>query len=110
VSLIACSKGQTPFEAYQLMSEPMRPNQTFEGAFAWMVHSQAYAENEWRNADPWNPPTSATLAPGETRRYGVMFLVADEIRDIERTLAENRRPVAVGIPGTILPMDLDGRL
>src|SRR6266567_3775163 len=72
-ALVVVSDGQTPFEAYQLLNEPTRPNQTFEGAFAWMVHSRAYAENEWRNADPWNPPTIATLAPGETRSYGVKF-------------------------------------
>jgi hypothetical protein len=100
----------TPFEAYQLLNEPTRPNQTFEGAFAWMVHSQAYAENEWRNAVPWNPPTMTTLAPGETRTYGVRLLVADTIRNIEKTLAENKRPVAVGIPGYVLPTDIDGRL
>ena len=35
------------------------------------------------------------------------FLVADEIRNIEATLTANSRPVAIGIPGYILPMDLD---
>jgi hypothetical protein len=109
-ALVVVPVGHTPFEAYQLLNEPMRPNQTFEGAFAWMVHTKAYAENEWRNADPWNPPTMATLAPGETRGYGVKLLVADEIRHIERTLAANGRPVAVGIPGYVLPMDLSARL
>ena len=59
---------------------------------------------------PWNPPTSAMLAPGETRTYGVKFLVSDEIRNIEKTLAANSRPVAVGIPGYVLPMGLDGKL
>lgn len=92
------------------MPEPTRPSQTFEGAFAWMVHTRAYADNEWRGADPWIAPTMATLAPGESRTYGVRFLVADEIRHIEKTLAANHRPVAVGVPGYVLPMDLDARL
>jgi hypothetical protein len=109
-ALVVAPLGKTPFEAYQLLNEPMRPNQTFEGMFAWMVHSAAYAENEWRSATPWNPPTLATLAPGETRAYGVRFLLAPEIRAIEKTLAANHRPVAVGAPGYILPMDQDGRL
>jgi hypothetical protein len=109
-ALVVVPLGKTPFEAYQLLNEPMRPNQTFEGMFAWMVHSQAYAENEWRGAMPWNPPTLATLAPGEARTYGVRFLLAPEIRAIEQTLAANGRPVAVGIPGYVLPMDQDGRL
>src|SRR5262249_34050855 len=46
-ALVVVPEGKTPFEVYQPLDEPMRPNQTFEGAFAWMVHSQAYAENEW---------------------------------------------------------------
>src|SRR6185369_3495200 len=109
-ALIVVPDGQTPFEAYQLLSEPTRPTQTFEGAFAWMVHTQAYAEDEWRGVVPWNPPTSVTLAPGATKTYGLQFLLSDEIRNIETTLAQNDRPVAIGIPGYVLPMDIDGRL
>lgn len=109
-TLVVVPEGKTPFEGYRLLNEPMRPNQTFEGMFAWMVHTQAYAENEWRNATPWNPPTMATLAPGETRTYGVRFLLSDQIRNIEKTLTANHRPVAVGIPGYVLPMDQEGKL
>ena len=109
-TLVVVPEGKTPFEGYRLLNEPMRPNQTFEGMFAWMVHTQAYAENEWRNATPWNPPTMATLAPGETRTYGVRFLLSDQIRNIEKTLMANHRPVAVGIPGYVLPMDQEGKL
>jgi hypothetical protein len=109
-ALVVVPDQQTPFEAYQLLNEPTRPSQTFEGTFAWMVHSQAYAETEWRSAEPWNPPTSMTLAPGATRTYSVRFLVSSEIRNIEKTLAANRRPLAVGIPGYVLPMDLTARL
>jgi hypothetical protein len=109
-ALIVTPAGQTPFEAYQLLNEPTRPSQTFEGAFAWMVHSQAYAEDEWQKADPWNPASSITLAPGATRTYALRFLVSDQIRNIEQTLLANQRPVAVGIPGYVLPMDLDARL
>jgi hypothetical protein len=109
-SLVVVPDGQTPFEAYQLLNEPTRPNQTFEGAFAWLVHSQAYAEDEWQKADPWNPPTSITLPPGAAKTYGVRFLISDQIRNIEQTLTANGRPVAVGIPGYVLPTDLDARL
>ena len=109
-TLVVVPEGKTPFEGYRLLNEPMRPNQTFEGMFAWMVHTQAYVENEWRNATPWNPPTIATLAPGETRTYGVRFLLSDQIRNIEKTLMANHRPVAVGIPGYVLPMDQEGKL
>lgn len=109
-ALVVVPEVRTPFEAYRPLEEPMRPRQTFEGTFEWMVHSLAYAKNEWENADPWNQPTMTTLTPGETKTYGIRFLLSPEIRDIEKTLMLNKRPVAVGIPGYILPMDLDGRL
>jgi hypothetical protein len=110
-ALVVVPKGQTPLEAYNpLRDDRTQRGQTFEGFYEWLVHSRAFAENEWKNAQPWNPPTSETLAPGATRTFGVVFLVAPGIQDIEKTLAANDRPVAVGIPGYILPMDLDARL
>ncbi len=75
-----------------------------------MVHSQAFAEDEWKNAQPWNPPTAQVLAPGKSIIYGLRFLVSDSIRNIENTLSANDRPVAIGIPGYVLPTDLDARL
>ena len=110
-ALVVVPHGDTPFEAYRpLLSDPTRRGITFEGFYEWMAHSAAYAENEWSGAEPWNPATSATLAPGETRSYGLRFLLADEIRDVEPTLLAGGRPVAVGVPGYVLPMDLEARL
>jgi hypothetical protein len=101
---------KTPFEAFRPLNDASRRGQTFEGAFEWTTHSQAYAETEWKGVDQWNPPTSVTLAPRERRGYGLRFLVADAIPGIEQTLAANDRPVAVGVPGYIVPMDLDAKL
>ena len=120
-ALLVTPDGKTPFEAYSpiLDSPPGQPrlfadrtprSVTFEGFMDWMMHTKAYAENEWRNATPWNPPTMATLAPGQSRRYGVRFLLSNSIREIEKTLAAAQRPVAVGLPGYILPMDVEGSL
>src|SRR5215831_14587922 len=109
-ALVVVPEGQTPFEAYQLLNEPVRPNQTFEGAFAWMVHTAAYADDEWKGVNQWNPPTSVVIAPGATVKYGLKFLLSDQIRNIEKTLIASQRPVAVGVPGYVLPMDLDARL
>ncbi|HZN06601.1 MAG TPA: DUF5695 domain-containing protein [Pyrinomonadaceae bacterium] len=109
-ALVVVGESNTGFEAYQLLSEPTRPAQTFEGAFAWMVHTKAYAENEWKQAQQWNPPSELVLPPGSTVNYGLKFLLSDQIRNIEKTLAENKRPVAVGIPGYVLPMDLTAKL
>jgi hypothetical protein len=120
-ALVVVPDGKTPFEAYspipdsprgqaRLFSDPTPRTVTFEGFMDWMVHSQAYAEDAWKNAAPWNPPTMATLAPGQSRNYGLRFLLSDSIRGIEKTLASAKRPVAVGLPGYILPMDIEGSL
>ncbi len=121
-ALLVLPSGKTPFEAYnpilderssdsaEIFRDPTPRGITFEGFYEWMVHSAAYAENEWKKATPWNPPTQATLAAGESRTYGVEFVTSDSIRNMEKTLAENARPVAVGIPGYVLPMDMEARL
>ena len=110
-ALLVVPHGDTPFEAYNpLLGDPTPRGVTFEGFYEWMPHSLAYAEDEWSEADPWNPSTSATMGPGETRSYGVEFLLADEIRAIESTLLANGRPVAVGVPGYVVPMDVEARL
>jgi hypothetical protein len=110
-ALVVVPHGDTPFEAWRpLLDDPTPRGITFEGFYAWMAHSRAWAESEWSEAEPWNPPTSATIRPGETRSYGVRFLVADGVRDIEPTLAAAGRPVAVGVPGYVLPADDGARL
>src|SRR5204863_1585453 len=121
-ALLVVPDGKTPFEAYGPILSKGRPRSrgpepiftdptprwvTFEGFYDWMVHTQAFAENEWKNAQQWNPPTSFTLAPGESKMYGLKFVVADSIRSIEQTLVQNHRPVAAGVPGYVLPMDID---
>ena len=122
-ALLVVPDGKTPFEAYNpildkpdrwgaapIFTDPTPRGITFEGFYEWMVNSKAYAENEWKNAQPWNPATSLVLRAGESKTYSVKFLVADSIQHIEQTLAENSRPVAVGIPGYVLPTDINGRL
>ena len=122
--LLVVPDGNTPFEAYNPISGPhgrggQKPvlfedrtprNMTFEGFYEWMVASAAYQQNEWKGAEEWNPATGFVLRPGEERMIGLKFLVADSIRDIEKTLAANGRPVAVGIPGYILPQDQSAEL
>src|SRR5438477_3025854 len=117
-ALLVVPDGKTPFEAYNpildrpgswgakpVFTDPTPRGITFEGFYEWMVHSRAYTENEWTRVQEWNPATSITLKPGESKTYGVKFLIAESIRNIERTLSENQRPIAVGIPGYVLPSD-----
>jgi hypothetical protein len=122
-ALLVVPDGKTPFEAYSpilskgrsreaapIFTDPTPRWVTFEGFYDWMVHSKAFADNEWKNAKQWNPPTLLTLAPGESQTYGVKFLVSDSIRAIEKTLHANNRPVAVGVPGYVLPTDINAHL
>ena len=57
-----------------------------------------------------SPVLRSVKKPGESRTYGVQFTLAPGIRGIEATLASLGRPVAVGIPGYVLPADQSGKL
>jgi hypothetical protein len=111
-ALLVLPEGRTPLEAWRpILDERTKRGHTFEGFFDWMVATRGFAEREWRDAgEPWVPPTSITLAPGESRSVGVRFVLAPSIRAIESTLIAERRPVVVGIPGYVLPTDLDAAL
>ena len=109
--LLVVPEGKTPFEAYRpLTDDPTPVGTTFEGFHEWMVNSKAYADQEWKGAEQWNRPTSFILQPGETHRIGVKFILTDKVENIEKTLVENNRPVAVGIPGYVVPQDVNAKL
>jgi Family of unknown function (DUF5695) len=110
-SLLVLPYGQTPFEAYNpLLDDPTPRGITFEGFYEWIICSKAFAEKEWNNTDPWNQPTSILLQPGESKSYGVRLLLTGTPKDIEKTLLQNNHPVAVGIPGYVLPQDVNAKL
>lgn len=113
--LVVLPVGESPLEGWRFLPEstsadPFYQSQTFEGLYEWQFHTLAYAQNEWAAVTPWNAATSTTLQAGQTRTYGVQFRLAPSIRDIEGTVRNANRPVAVGIPGYILPMDQIGKL
>ncbi|KAI0644006.1 hypothetical protein C8Q79DRAFT_1002030 [Trametes meyenii] len=113
--LLVLPVGKSPLEGWRFLPEDTSTSlgyqsQTFEGLYEWQFHTLAYAQNEWKNVTPWNAPSSATLLPGETRTYGLRFVLAPSIRGIEEALQGAKRPVAVGIPGYILPSDQPGKL
>lgn len=110
-SLLVVPFGKTPFEAYNPLNDDRTPRGiAFEGFYEWMIYSKAYAENEWKNADQWNVPTSTSLKPNETRTYGLQFILSGTARNMEQKLIENKRPVAVSVPGYVLPRDVDAKL
>lgn len=122
-ALLVISERGTPLEAYRPIAEARHAKpgdiftdrsprgQTSEGFYDWTVASKGFADKEWKNAgEQWNTPTSITLAPGETRTIGVRLVQAPSIRGIENTLVQQARPVAVGIPGYVVPTDMDASL
>ena len=122
-ALLVVPERGTPFEAWmpiadgkaenggaRLLADRTKRELTFEGFYRWMAASKGFAEREWQGAEQWNEPSAITLAPGETREFAVRLLLAPSIRGIEDRLAEAGRPVAVGIPGYVLPTDCDADL
>lgn len=113
----------TPLEAYvpiptlretggkAVIVEASPRAQTSEGFYDWTVASAAYAQTDWAKAGkPWNDPTSIRLAPGESRQIGLRFVTSPSIRAIEPTLMAEQRPVVVGVPGYVVPTDIDASL
>lgn len=109
--LLVLPKENMAFEAYRpLLDDPTPKSIVFEGFHEWMAHSKAYAENEWKDVKQWNEPTSVLLKPQEAKNFSLKFLLSEEIKTIEQTLSQQSRPVAVGVPGYVLPLDVEAQL
>lgn len=110
-ALLVLPYGNSPFEAYNpLLDDPTPRGITFEGFYEWMTLSKAYAEQDWKTAQPWNVASSVTLKPGESHEVGLKFVLAESVKKIEEKLVQEKRPVAVGIPGYVVPQDVDAKL
>ncbi len=109
--LLVLPEENMAFEAYRpLLDDPSRRSIVFEGVHEWMSLSKAYAENEWDGVQQWNDPSSMTLKPEETKNFSLRFVLAPEIRKIQDKLLEESKPVAVGVPGYVLPTNVDAQL
>ncbi len=109
--LLVIPHENAPFEAYNPLNDDPTPRGiVFEGFHEWMVHSKAHAETEWKGVEQWNTPTSSILAPGESKDIALKFVLAPDVRGIEAELARQQRPVAVGIPGYVVPKDITAKL
>lgn len=123
-TLLITPEGHAPLEAWKpildkrvgrggeglLLNDPTQRGMTFEGSYEWMIHSTGFADTDWKGAEQWNQPTEEVLQPGKSVTYTLHLFVAPSLHEIEATLTAHRRPVAIGIPGYILPQDMDGRL
>ncbi|KAF2623398.1 hypothetical protein BU25DRAFT_414403 [Macroventuria anomochaeta] len=113
-ALVITPIGATKFEAWRFLREPQGnfgyQSQTFEGNYEWQIHSLAYAQNEWNSSKPWNEPTSKPLQSGEVYSVGLRFSIAEKIQTIEDAVIKTGSPLAVGIPGYVVPADSSARL
>ncbi|MEJ5996298.1 DUF5695 domain-containing protein [Pedobacter sp. Du54] len=110
-ALLVVPLGKTPFEGYSpLLDDPSPRSITFEGFYEWMPLTKAHAESDWKNAQPWNKPNTIIFKAGEKRSFGLKFILAPNVKGIEQELAAQKRPVAVGIPGYVIPQDVDAKL
>ncbi|WP_417360592.1 DUF5695 domain-containing protein [Galbibacter sp.] len=110
-ALLVIPKENMPFEAYRPLLDDLTPRSiVFEGFHEWMALSKSYAENQWKGVQQWNTPTSAFLKPGEAKEFALKFTLANDLRSISERLVDHHLPVAVGIPGYVLPMDVEGSL
>jgi hypothetical protein len=110
-SLLVVPQENAAFEAYTpLNSDPTPRSITFEGFHEWTIHSKAYAENEWKGVEQWNEASSIVLKAGESKSYALRFVLAPSIKQIEEELVRQERPVAVGAPGYLVPLDNPAKL
>lgn len=85
----------------------MQPGFMYEHTYELLLHSAGYSSSEWSRATPWNKPSSATLAPGESRTYGFRMLLSPSLRGVEGTLLSAGHPVARILPGPVLNADME---
>jgi len=99
------------FEAYRpLLDDPTPRSIVFEGFHEWMVYSKAYAENEWQGVEQWNTPTSVILEPKEAKNFSFKLVLSKGIKEVQRTLVEEKVPVVNGVPGFVVPQDVKAQL
>lgn len=115
-ALVITPLGETQFEAWNFLEEPTDGelpyhSQVFEGFYEWQVLTKAHAKQEWADVEPWNAPTSRTLKPGDSWTVGLrLSLVEDGIRGIGDVVEATGTPYAMGVPGYIIPSDLEASL
>ncbi|QSZ31394.1 hypothetical protein DSL72_000959 [Monilinia vaccinii-corymbosi] len=114
-ALVVTPLGHTPLEGWRYLEEDLENpliynSQTFEGFYSWETYTLAYVEGEWNATAPWNPGTSVVLKAGQSITKGLRFSIASSISSIETTVANTGTPVAIGVPGYIIPQDTPAQL
>ena len=102
---------QSGFEAYRPLSDDRDAAWPALGAMQeWLVHSLSYCRTSWKNAQPWNQGTAVRLAPGARRTFTWLFIVANRTAASRRLLPRHRMPVAFGVPGYVVAVNVPAKL
>ncbi|KAK6608415.1 hypothetical protein H4I95_03795 [Botrytis cinerea] len=114
-ALVVTPLGHTPLEGWRFLEEDTNTalyyqSQTFEGFYSWETYTLAYTQNEWNGTSPWNPGTSVVLTAGQSITKGLRFSASSSISNIETTVENTGTPIAIGVPGYIIPQDLTAQL
>ncbi|MFD1771146.1 DUF5695 domain-containing protein [Sphingobacterium suaedae] len=110
-SLLVLPQENAAFEAYNpLNNDPTPRSITFEGFHEWVIHSKAYADTKWKGVEQWNSPTSTLLKGGESKSFAIRFVLSPSIKQVEDELIRQQRPVAIGAPGYLVPLDNPAKL
>lgn len=91
-----------------LFNDPTPRSVTFEGFYSMEVYTEAWAAHEWKGAAmSWNPPTSATIAAGGSKRLSFRLTSAPSVREVPTALLRAGRPVVVAaVPGYIISPEM----
>ncbi len=104
-ALLVLPKENMAFEAYRpLLDDPTPRSIVFEGFHEWMVYSKAYADNEWKDANQWNAPTSLFLEPNASKNFALKLVLSEGIKSIQKSLVEENKP------GYVIPEDVTAQL
>jgi hypothetical protein len=101
--LMVLGEGATAMEAFSDQWSPLG-----KSCNAWAVHSAAFADVEWPDADGrWVNATSATIPAGGsfTRAFRIL-LAAGGVRQKSAALRAAGRPVLVAVPGYVVATDM----
>ena len=85
--LLVLPQPGTSFEAWRPLRGEDRSADVgfgFEGHHEMMLHSRAWADDAWREAQPWVAPTSLSLRSGQHVVYGVRLLLAPGPQEVRR--------------------------
>ena len=106
--LLVLPGGGHGFEGWRPLKWEDRANYDWmhEMLYEIVLHSKAYAQAEWKNAQPWAPPSSGVVPAGGRSTYAVRLRLARDVESVVPSLLGARLPVAVPFPAPTIHSDM----